>query len=92
MTTPMSILARYKSAVKARFTAFCGGNADVSIPPQTRVPANPQDAILLGILIGRQQGFSSGLLEGVQLGLKVSSESQQPPLCPPFTQTPYGEA
>jgi len=73
MQTTTEILASYRDAIRRRFYEFVGRTDD--LPSTMDIPADPQEAMLLGLRMGRKQGYGSGLVEGTQLGLDVGLEA-----------------
>ena len=73
MTTALTILAQYKKAVKQKFLAVVGRTP--TVPTGIQVPLDPAEALRMGILIGRQEGYGEGLVDGTTLGLDVGMET-----------------
>ena len=73
MTTALEILAQYKSTMKQKFMDMV--RLAPRVPPHTRVPLDPEEAMRMGILIGRKEGYSMGLVDGTTLGLDVGVEA-----------------
>ena len=69
----MQILNTYRVAVRRRFYEFVERQAQS--PQGLRVPANPKDALELGIRLGRKEGYGTGLVDGTTLGLDVGLET-----------------
>jgi len=73
MPTALSILARYKDDAKRRFLSFIRQAAVV--PPNVTIPTDAEEALKMGIRLGRQEGYSEGLVDGTRLGLDVGLET-----------------
>lgn len=73
MRTTTEILASYRDAIRRNFYEFIGRSGD--LPPTMAIPADPRAALLLGMQVGRKQGYGSGLVDGTQLGLDVGLEA-----------------
>ena len=69
MRTTTEILASYRDAIRRSFYEFIGRSG--GLPPTTAIPTDPQAALLLGMRMGRKQGYGSGLVDGTKLGLST---------------------
>lgn len=90
MITTLAILARYKDAAKQKFLALVGRSP--TIPANVQVPSDPKEALRVGILIGRQEGYSEGLVDGTAMGLDVGLEAADAALSQPVIFGPVGMA
>lgn len=73
MRTTVEILASYRNCIKQRFFEVVGRKADV--PSTLAVPSDPQEALRLGMALGRQEGYGDGLVDGTKLGLDLGLEA-----------------
>lgn len=90
MATTLAILARYKDAMKQRFLTVVGRAP--TIPISVNVPADPEEALRLGIMIGRREGYGAGLVDGTELGFDVGVEAAELALAQPVILGPVGRA
>ena len=90
MPEVMEVLARHREVTRRRFRAFLG--RDPVVPPQTKVPQDAAEALLLGIQIGRSEGYGEGLVEGTMLGLDVGHEVMEAVLSQPVILNTAGSA
>jgi len=88
MRTTPQILASYRDAVRTRFFEFIGRKTQ----NPAHVPRDPKEAMKLGIALGRQQGYGSGLVDGTQLGLDVGLETVDEMLTQPVILSHPGRA
>lgn len=79
-TTALAVLRRYREITRRRFFAIIKKDPEV---PNIQIPADPEEAIKMGIRIGRQQGYGEGLVDGTKLGLDVGLETMEEALCQP---------
>jgi len=73
MPTTTQVLAAYRDATKRRFYEVVGRRAEV--PPTVEVPADPAEALRLGVALGRREGYGTGLVDGTRLGLDVGLDA-----------------
>lgn len=67
------ILGSFKEATRKRFLAYLSQGVD--IPQGLAVPNDPHEALRLGYMLGRKEGYGNGLVEGTELGLDVGLEA-----------------
>lgn len=89
MPTVLAILMWYKEATKARFLEVMHRTP---APPKGPLPVSPEEALKLGIMLGRREGYEEGLVAGTQLGLDVGWETAEALLCQPVVFGPVGLA
>ena len=79
MPDVMEVLARYKESTRSSYAAFLGR----AVTPVVPVPKDAAEALRLGILLGRQEGYGEGLVQGTKLGMDVSQEVMEALLAQP---------
>lgn len=89
-STALAVLRRYKDATRQRF--FTLVRKDPEVPTTLQIPADPAEAIKMGIRIGRQQGYGEGLVDGTKLGLDVGLETMEEALCQPVIFGPVEDS
>jgi len=90
MPTTMQILRTYKLRVQRRFFEILARH---SAPPTGLiVPSDPQKALELGMQLGRNEGYGTGLVDGTALGLDVGLEAVDAMLSQPVLLGPIGVA
>jgi hypothetical protein len=90
MSTILSILARYKERTRARFLEVVLQEA--AVPEKVAIPRSPEEALRLGILLGRHEGYREGLVDGTKLGLDVGCEAADAVMSQPVIFGPTGLA
>jgi hypothetical protein len=89
MRTTTQILASYRDRVKQRFVEMTTRRVE-SLPAD--IPTDPKQALELGLAMGRREGYSTGLVDGTQLGLDVGLEAVDEMLSQPVFFGTYGMA
>ena len=90
MRSTEQILAAYKERVRSRFLSVI--RRKENLPVKLIVPSDPQEALLLGIHLGRKEGYSEGLVEGTSLGMDVGMDAVDEMLSQPVFLVAGGEA
>ena len=71
--TVLVVLDQYRTKAERRFQEFL----------QQPIPETSSEALRRGILQGRQEGYSEGLVDGARLGLTVGFETMEALLSQP---------
>ena len=81
MPTAAQILKQYKRAVQMRFFEVLSRTTPT--PVGLVVPSDPAEALALGMVLGRRDGYGTGLVDGTALGLDVGLEAVDAMMCQP---------
>lgn len=65
------ILSRVKAAAKQRYMERM---AQVAVPVDVEIPADPREALLMGMRLGKREAYEEGLLDGVRITMDVEEE------------------
>lgn len=84
----LSILQSYKESIREHFNAF----AHKPVLASLAASKSPEEALRLGVLLGRQEGYEEGLVEGTRLGLTVGLDAVDAMMAQPVVLSPGGSA
>lgn len=89
MKSAVQILSTYKDRIRARFLAVA---KRTGLPAGVKIPDDPQEALKLGLALGRKEGYGEGLVDGTTLGLDVGLEAVDAMMSQPVILVPGGHA
>jgi len=88
MRNAAQILATYRESAKRRFLEVLGRTNEL---PED-IPSDPKAAMMMGMTLGRREGYGTGLVDGTKLGLDVGLGTVDEMLNQPVIFGPAGNA
>jgi len=88
MRTTAKILSGHRDAAQQRFFEVL----QREVPVPEGIPCDPEEALRMGMALGRKEGYGTGLVDGTKLGLDVGLEAVDEMLNQPVIFGPAGIA